>query len=81
MFKQCHDKTDTNWLVHLQKMARGMKFRILEVEGLYYLCGEDKGTGQLICTFVFAYAKSRFSHDAAHSSHFSQRSIIVKRHF
>ena len=23
-------------------------------------------TIQLICTFVFAYAKSRFSHDAAH---------------
>ena len=23
-------------------------------------------TAQLICTFVFAYAKSRFSHEAAH---------------
>ena len=23
-------------------------------------------TAQLICIFVFAYAKSRFSHDAAH---------------
>ena len=23
-------------------------------------------TAQLICVFVFAYAKSRFSHDAAH---------------
>ena len=23
-------------------------------------------TGKLICIFVFAYAKSRFSHDAAH---------------
>ena len=23
-------------------------------------------TAQLICAFVFAYAKSRFSHDAAH---------------
>ena len=26
-------------------------------------------TAQLICAFVFAYAKSRFSHDAAHLSH------------
>ena len=25
-------------------------------------------TAQLICTFVFPYAKSRFSHDAAHMS-------------
>ena len=24
------------------------------------------GPAQLICAFVFAYAKSRFSHDAAH---------------
>ena len=43
----------------------------LEVEGLYNLCGENKGadqcavTAQLICGFVFAYAKSRFSHQAA----------------
>ena len=34
------------------------------VEGLYYPCSENKGT-KLICVFVFAYAKSRFSHDAA----------------
>ena len=26
-------------------------------------------TAQLICIFVFAYAKSRFSHDASHLSH------------
>ena len=35
-----------------------------------YLCSENKGadqfTAKLICEFVFAYAKSRFSHDAAH---------------
>ena len=40
-------------------------------EGLYYPCSENKGddqlciTAKLICVFVFAYAKSRFSHDAA----------------
>ena len=41
--------------------------------GLYYLCSENRGadisfavTAKLICVFVFAYAKSRFSHDAAH---------------
>ena len=40
---------------------------------MYYLCSENKGadqlrgkvTAKLICVFVFAYAKSRFSHDAA----------------
>ena len=37
---------------------------------MYYLCSEYKGadqlTAQLIWVFVVAYAKSRFSHDAAH---------------
>ena len=36
---------------------------------MYYLCSENKGADQLqslICIFVFAYAKSRFSFDAAH---------------
>ena len=28
-------------------MARGLKFRIWEVEGLYYLCSENKGPDQL----------------------------------
>ena len=43
-----------------------------DVEGLYYLCSENRGadklavTAQLICVFVFAYAKSRFSHDMPH---------------
>ena len=41
-------------------------------EELYYLCSENKGADQLRgyreadLRFVFAYAKSRFSHDAAH---------------
>ena len=38
----------------------------LEVQGLYYPCSENKGADKLICVFVFAYAKIRFSHDAAH---------------
>ena len=31
----------------LHKMARGLKFRIQEVEGLYYLCSKNQGTDQL----------------------------------
>ena len=60
--------SDTNQAVQLQKMARGLKFRIQKVERLYYLCSENKGavTAKLICVFVFAYAKCWFSHDAAH---------------
>ena len=38
---------DTNQAVHLQKMARDLKFRIYEVEGLYYLCSKKKGAAQL----------------------------------
>ena len=39
--------SDTNPAVQPQKMARGLKFRIDEVEGLYYPCSENKGTDQL----------------------------------
>ena len=38
---------DTNQAVQLQKMTRGLKFRNKKVEGLYYLCSENKGADQL----------------------------------
>ena len=41
------NRSDTNRAVQSQKMARGLKFRIEEEEGLYYLCSENKGAGQL----------------------------------
>ena len=39
--------SDTNQAVQLQKIAKGLKFRINKVEGLYHLCGENKGADQL----------------------------------
>ena len=36
-------RSETNRAVQLQKIARGLKFRIKEEEGLYYLCSENKG--------------------------------------
>ena len=51
-------------------MARGLKFRIHNVEGLYYQCSENKGADQLRgyreadLRLVFAYTKIWFSHDA-----------------
>ena len=41
------NRSDTNWAVQPQKMARGMKSRIWEVEGLYYLFSKNKGADQL----------------------------------
>ena len=38
---------DTNWGVQSQKMAKGLKFQIYEVESLYYLCSENKNADQL----------------------------------
>ena len=38
---------DTNWAVQPKKTARGLKIWILEVEGLYYLCSQNKGADQL----------------------------------
>ena len=63
---------DTKQAAQPLKIARGLQFWIWEEEGLYCLCTENKGAdqlccyGKLICCFVFAYAKSLFSHDAAH---------------
>ena len=77
--------SDTN---KTQNMARGLKFQILEEEGLYYLCSENKVPDQLwlTYTFVFAYAKSRFFHDAAHSAIFlniqkSLKLVVQSRRF
>ena len=40
-------RSDTNRAVQSQKMVRDLKFRIEEVEGLYYPCSETKGADQL----------------------------------
>ena len=53
-------------------MVRGLKFRIKDEEGLYYVAKTKvliscAVTAQLICAFVFAYANGRFSRDMAHS--------------
>ena len=45
------------------KESRGLKFRIYEGIVLVYVA-TIKG---LICSFVFAYTKSKSSHDATHS--------------
>ena len=55
-------RTDINRPVQSQRKARSLKIRILQDEGLYYLCSEKKiayklicsVTAALICTFVFA---------------------------
>ena len=40
-------RSDTNRALQPHKMARGLKFRIYEVEGLYYPCSENKDADQL----------------------------------
>ena len=58
---------------HAQHLSavQPQKFWIKEVEELIYLCSKNKAlvkylvNVQLICTFVFAYAKSGFSHHVA----------------
>ena len=65
--------SDTNQAVQLQEMARDLKFRIYLEEVSYYPCSENKGADQLrgyrkadlrLCFRI--YAKSWFSHGAAH---------------
>ena len=65
-------RSDMNRAVQ-QQMARGLKFWIYEVEGLYHLCTENKGADQLhdYCSddlrLCFSHMqKNRFFHDIAH---------------
>ena len=51
--------SNTNQAVQPQKMARSLKFRIEEVKGLYYLCGENKDADLRFC--FRTYKKSVFS--------------------
>ena len=67
------NRSNTNWAIQPQKTARGLKFLIYEEQDLYYSIypGEIKAliscavTTELIWVFVVAFARSRFSHDAA----------------
>ena len=57
-------RSDTKRAVNPQKIAGRLKFRTNELEGLHYLFSESKEADNLICAFVFTYAKSRVSYDA-----------------
>ena len=46
-------RSDTNRAVQPQRIVRGLKFRISEIEGLYYLCSKNKGPDQL-CSYCTA---------------------------
>ena len=50
--------SNTSRAVEPQKMDKGLEFQIEDVEGLHYLCSENKGADQLRSHW--------FSHDAAH---------------
>ena len=66
-------RSDTNRAARSLKMARGLKFRIKVVDSRDCTIRMAKTkelisfvvTPKLICIFVFAYAKSRFSHNEA----------------
>ena len=76
-----HDKTHLRGFPsgQTQKVARGLKFQIKEVEGLCYLYSKNKGVDQLhgndqlhgyrvadLYLCLFAYAKTRLCHEGAH---------------
>ena len=64
-------RSSTNQAVQPQKMGRGLKLWLEQVEGLYHLCSENKGADQLHgyraadLRLGFRICKGRFSHDAA----------------
>ena len=48
------DKSNTNQAVQPQKMARGLKFHIYKVEGLFYPYSETNGADQLRSSYCAA---------------------------
>ena len=56
--------SDTNQAVQPHQIARGLKFQIYKVEGLYYLCSEKHRKADL--RLCFENVKCWFSHDGAH---------------
>ena len=63
--------SDRNRAVQSKKIVRYLKFRILEVDGLYYPCSENKGPDQLrgyreavlrLCFSIF----KKFANNEAH---------------
>ena len=76
-------RSNTNRTVQPQKMARGLKFR--KKRDCTICVAKTKAliscavTAQLICDFVFAYAKSHFSHEVAHIYQYSvQEKLFIK---
>ena len=70
-------RSDTNRAVQSQKMAGGLKFRIKEVEGLYYPCSENKDADQLrdyreadLCLCFRICKKPVFSRRGSYSNRF-----------
>ena len=69
-FRGFRTRSNTNQAVQLQKMSGGLKFRKKRDFTIYV--AKSKAliscsiTSQLILVFVFAYAKSQFSHNEAH---------------
>ena len=65
-------RSDTNRAIKSQKMDRSLKFRVKKKMDRTIYVVKTKTliscavTAQLICFFVFANAKIRFSHDAVH---------------
>ena len=58
------------------RLARVLKFRLLQVEVLYYLNSENKGW---YASLLFAYGKNRCSHDVAQFQRIHLKSYFFKR--
>ena len=76
--------SDENQAVQSRKTARDLKFRMYEVEGLYYPCSENKDADQLrgyreadLC-LCFRICNVGFSHDAAHLFIYERNNKIHK---
>ena len=72
---QLPTRSDTNWPVQLQEMARSLKFFIKKVEEMYYPCGENKGADQLRS---YCEANLRLCFRIGHDPVFSRLGSFVK---
>ena len=73
-------RSNTNQAEQPQKMNRGLEFRILESEGLYYLkvCSGKEDAGQLHLGLFFVNAKRRVFNDGIQRNQLQCERVVWK---
>ena len=60
-------------------MARGLKIQIKEVDGLYYLCSENKGADQLSLQLAFVFLQMQKADFLITRLYVYEKNVVVRK--